>query len=65
MKQFSPDLKKFKKELKDNYFSYFEHIQQTNKIDCRLYFSIISQFDIFLFPFPAQQDRFILSFSGD
>ena len=31
LKQFSHDLKKFKKELKDNCFSFFEHIPQTNK----------------------------------
>ena len=31
LKQFSHDLKKFKKELKDNYFFFFEHINQTNK----------------------------------
>ena len=61
LKQFFHDLKKFKKELKDNYFSFFE--QQTykkrNEIDRWLYFCIISQFDIFLFPFPTQQDIFI------
>ena len=31
LKQFSHDLKKFRKELKDNYFSYFEHIHKYYK----------------------------------
>ena len=66
LKQFSHDLKKFWKELKNNYFSYFEHIPKTNKKQTKLIVGCIWVSFVSLtysyFRFLLKKIDFILSF---